>query len=114
MQILMNDNKEITSFAIVGSLENGFQINDELLPPDFKENFVPSKYIMDEGRIVLNDNYQSMDDKQEPRIPLSSHDDELWTMVANLQVQSMQNSIIAQQALQKVEDIENRGVVDGN
>ncbi|MGW7888603.1 phage protein [Staphylococcus xylosus] len=114
MLILLNDKNEITSYATVGSLENGFQINDELLPSDLKSNFTPYKYKLEDGRVVLNDNYKSTSELGEPRSSVTTHDEELWDMVANLQVQSMQNSMLAQQALQKVEDLESRGVVNDN
>lgn len=110
MQILFNDKKEITSFVTIGSLENGFQINDELLPLGFKENFEPLKYKLEDGKIIDNSEFKTTVEVSKPLPNTTTHDEELWEMVANLQVQSVQSNMIAQQALQKVEELENRGV----
>lgn len=112
MQILLNENKEIVSFATVGSLENGFQINDEFLPSDLKNNFEPYKYKLEDGKIVLNENYKPVIETGATSNNTMTRDDELWSMVANLQVQGVQANMIAQQALQKVEELEGRGVTN--
>ena len=113
MLILLNKDNVITSYATVGSLENGFQINDELLPSDLKTNFEPYKYKLEDGRIILNENYKATVELNESNIATATRDEMLWEMVANLQVQSVQANMVAQEALQKVQELENRGVVDG-
>ncbi|MDW3871256.1 DUF2977 domain-containing protein [Staphylococcus saprophyticus] len=110
MLILLNENNVITSYATVGSLENGFQINDELLPNDLKTNFEPYKYKLEDGRIILNEDYKPIPETNVINTPSNTRDEDLWQMVANLQVQNVQSNMIAQQALQKVDELENRGV----
>ncbi|MDW3788514.1 DUF2977 domain-containing protein [Staphylococcus saprophyticus] len=114
MLILLNENNVITSYATVGSLENGFQINDELLPNELKTNFEPYKYKLEEGRIVLNEDYKPISEINMNNTQSTTHDEDLWEVVANIQVQSVQSNMIAQQALQKVEELENRGGANDN
>ena len=55
MQILLNDKKEIISYAIVGGLDNGIDVDD--IPQDFIDNFKPLKYKYKNEKITLNKNY---------------------------------------------------------
>lgn len=55
MQILLNDKKEITSYAIVGGFENGIEIEE--IPTNFREMFKPKLYKYIDKQIVLNNDY---------------------------------------------------------
>lgn len=68
MQILLNNNNEITNYAIVGGFENGIEIEE--FPTNFRETFKPKLYKYIDSQIVLNDNYV---ENEEP--PKQKNDD---------------------------------------
>ncbi len=68
MQILLNSNNEITSYAIVGGFESGIEVDE--IPTNFREMFKPKRYKYIDSQIVLNDNYV---ENEEP--PKQKNDD---------------------------------------
>lgn len=119
MQILLNDKNEITNYAIVGGFENGIVIDN--IPSDFVISFKPYLYSYIEGNIVLNENYEVIDEEQPtqpPIIEMPSSDEELRKMFADMQVQivqantmcnqvSQQNANLSQEVVKLNKEIEN-------
>lgn len=60
MQILLNSDNEITSYATIGGFENGIEI--EKYPDTFTEMFEPRMFKYIDGAIVKNDNFNKSDD----------------------------------------------------
>ena len=60
MQILLNGDNEITSYATIGGFENGIEI--EKYPDTFTEMFEPRMFKYIDGAIVKNDNFNKSDD----------------------------------------------------
>lgn len=63
MQILLNDKKEITDYAVVGGFENGIEVDEN--PTNFREMFKPKLYKYIDNHIVLNDNY--IENEEQPK-----------------------------------------------
>ncbi len=59
MQIKLNGNNEIVSFAMIGTLDNGVEISKSLLPFSFVEEFKPGRYKYENGEIVFNQNFET-------------------------------------------------------
>lgn len=60
MQILLNKDNEITSFATIGGFENGIEIYN--YPDTFTEVFEPRMFKYIDGAIVKNDNFYKTDE----------------------------------------------------
>ena len=119
MQILLNSNNEITSYAIVGGLENGVEV--ETIPENFEITFKPLRYKYENNQIFLNESYsEEVDIPDKPIIVDNSigTDEELRKMFATMQVQlvqanlmvaelSQQNSDLAQEVVKLNQEIEN-------
>ena len=58
MQIKLNGNNEIVSFVTIGTLDNGIEINESLLPFSFVDEFKPGKFKYDNGSVVFNQNFE--------------------------------------------------------
>ena len=54
MRITINDNNEITGYAIVGGIEGDFEIDDSIIPHDFTQNYKPKYYLYQNEQIVVN------------------------------------------------------------
>lgn len=118
MQILVNENNLITSYAIVGGFEDGIEIDDSIVPQDFTQNYKPKYYSYQNEQIIVNPNYQTETPVQPttPTQPVMS-DDTLKYMVATLQKQSVQSNMKINKLLQdnqnlkaKVSELENKEV----
>ena len=119
MQILLNSNNEITSYAIVGGFENGVEV--ETIPENFEITFKPLRYKYENNQIFLNEGYsEEVDIPDKPIIVDNSigTDEELRKMFATMQVQlvqanlmvaelSQQNSDLAQELVKLNQEIEN-------
>ena len=55
MEILLNKDNEITSYAVIGGFENGIEIDK--YPDTFTDVFVPRMFKYVDGAIVKNDNF---------------------------------------------------------
>lgn len=60
MQILLNKDKEITSYAVIGGFENGIEIDK--YPDTFTDVFVPRMFKYVDGVIVKNDGFNVVDE----------------------------------------------------
>lgn len=126
MQILLNSNNEITSYAIVGGFENGVEV--ETIPENFEITFKPLRYKYENNQIFLNESYsEEVDIPDKPIIVDNSigTDEELRKMFATMQVQlvqanlmvaelSQQNSDLAQEVVKINEEIKNIKEGDNN
>lgn len=107
MQLLLDENKVIINYAVVGGFDNGFQINDEVLPPSFKEEFAPKKYKLIDGQISFNENYipiETEENETSIELPIGT-DDTLREMFANFQRQNVQANMMVYQLTQQNADL---------
>ncbi|HJG39059.1 MAG TPA: DUF2977 domain-containing protein [Staphylococcus saprophyticus] len=54
MQVLVNENNLIISYATVGGFENGIEINDSILPDTFVAEFKSCKFKYEDGVVSYN------------------------------------------------------------
>ncbi|WP_204256642.1 DUF2977 domain-containing protein [Mammaliicoccus sciuri] len=101
MQILLNDKKEITDYAIVGGFENGVEVAN--IPQDFINNFKPLKYKYENEQISLNEGYSEevSTPVQPPVVNTPANDEELRKMFASMQVQLVQANMMVMQLTQQ-------------
>lgn len=101
MQILINRENEIISFAIVGGFEDGFEVDN--IPDNFIVNFKPRYYIFEDNEIKVNENYKEKTDEiyEQPEIDLDENtkglDKELRNMFASMQIQIVQGNMMVSQ-----------------
>ncbi|EGQ0540360.1 DUF2977 domain-containing protein [Staphylococcus aureus] len=122
MQILMNKQNEIISFALIGGFEGGVYV--EQIPDNFSEMFQPKAFKYDNGEIVANEAYANDTGEQNSRkdpfrlndVPLDS---KLMHMLASIQKQvtqmskvslqtSKQNAMMAQQIVKLNKELEEK------
>ncbi len=91
MRILINKKNEIIDYAIVGSLDGDFEIDDSIVPQDFMIYFKPKRYLYNEGTIEVNSDFEEDTEIDLPTVPPTivapGTDEELRSMFANMQVQ---------------------------
>lgn len=56
INIKVNENNEITAYAIIGGV-SGVDIPIDILPDNFKENFDSKYYLYVDGNIEINPDY---------------------------------------------------------
>lgn len=101
MEVLLNDNNEIYSFAVVGGFEDGIEITN--YPSDFINNFKPRYYVFESNEVKVNKDYKEKTDEiyEQPEIDLNENtkglDKELRNMFANMQVQIVQGNMMVSQ-----------------
>ncbi len=69
MQIIINENNEITSYALIGSIKGGIEVND--YPKSFISEFEPKVFLYVNEQIIYNENYVSEID-----IPIAPNDND--------------------------------------
>lgn len=110
MQILMNDSKEIISFAMIGGFENGIEVSD--IPEDFIKHFSPKRYIYSDDAILFNPNY--FDEEQEISVPSPNEntgtDEELRKTYGNLQMSSVQIAKIVTKLAEQITELTKQNV----
>lgn len=101
MQILFNDKKEITDYAIVGGFENGVEVAN--IPQDFINNFKPLKYKYVDEQIFLNEDYSEevSTPVRPPIVNTPGTDEELRKMFADMQIQLVQANMMVMQLSQQ-------------
>lgn len=57
MQILVNDESEITDYVLLGQSTGGIEVVSEELPDNFFDAFKPKYYLYKDGQIILNKNW---------------------------------------------------------
>lgn len=101
MQIIINENNEITSYAVIGNMKDGIEVND--YPSAFTLEFKPRLYLYVDGQITFNENYTN--DIQPPIVDttqsVAGSDEELRKMFASMQVQLVQANMMVMQLTQQ-------------
>lgn len=57
MQILVDNNSIITSYATVGGFDGGIEIDDSILPDTFIPEFKSGKFMYENGEVTYNREY---------------------------------------------------------
>ena len=129
MRILVNNKNEIIDYAIVGSLDGDFEVDDSIVPQGFMLYFKPTRYLYKEGIIEVNNDFEEENEINLPSTPPTivtpGTDEELRVMFATMQVQlvqanlmvaelSQQNSELAQEVVKINEEIKNIKEGDNN
>lgn len=101
MRILINKKNEIIDYAIVGSLDGDFEIDDSIVPQDFMIYFKPKHYLYNEGTIEVNNDFEEENEINLPTVPPTivapGTDEELRVMFATMQVQLVQANTMVMQ-----------------
>ncbi|MEN0465990.1 DUF2977 domain-containing protein [Staphylococcus aureus] len=100
MKITVNDKNEVIGFVNTGGLRNSLDVDDNNVPIKFKEEFEPRKFVFTNGEIKYNSNFEKEDvpnaSNQQSASDLS--DEELRGMVASMQKQVVQSTMLSMQA----------------
>jgi len=105
MRILINKKNEIIDYAIVGSLDGDFEIDDSIVPQGFIVHFKPTRFLYNEGTIEVNNDFEEENEINLPTVPPTivapGTDEELCVMFATMQVQLVQaNTMVMQLSIQ--------------
>lgn len=63
LKITVNENDEITGYAIVGGIEDEISVTYEEVPTNFVENFKPKYYLFNNGEFKVNKNYKPTEEE---------------------------------------------------
>ncbi|MCM0577587.1 DUF2977 domain-containing protein [Staphylococcus aureus] len=100
MKITVNDKNEVIGYVNTGGLRNSLDVDDNNVPIKFKEEFEPRKFVFTNGEIKYNSNFEKEDvtnaSNQQNASDLS--DEELRRMVASMQKQVVQSTMLSMQA----------------
>ncbi len=100
MKITVNDKNEVIGYVNTGGLRNSLDVDDNNVPIKFKEEFEPRKFVFTNGEIKYNSNFEKEDvpnaSNQQTASDLS--DEELRRMVASMQKQVVQSTMLSMQA----------------
>ncbi|HFP7214897.1 TPA: DUF2977 domain-containing protein [Staphylococcus aureus] len=100
MKITVNDKNEVIGYVNAGGLRNSLDVDDNNVPIKFKEEFEPRKFVFTNGEIKYNSNFEKEDStnvsNQQNASDLS--DEELRRMVASMQKQVVQSTMLSMQA----------------
>ncbi|WP_065316483.1 DUF2977 domain-containing protein [Staphylococcus aureus] len=100
MKITVNDKNEVIGYVNTGGLRNSLDVDDNNVPIKFKEEFEPRKFVFTNGEIKYNNNFEKEDDSNTPSQQNASDlsDEELRRMVASMQKQVVQSTMLSMQA----------------
>ncbi|HDB4411254.1 TPA: DUF2977 domain-containing protein, partial [Staphylococcus aureus] len=94
------DKNEVIGYVNTGGLRNSLDVDDNNVPIKFKEEFEPRKFVFTNGEIKYNSNFEKEDStnasSQQNTSDLS--DEELRRMVASMQKQVVQSTMLSMQA----------------
>lgn len=97
MKITVNDKNEVIGYVNTGGLRNSLDVDDNNVPIKFKEEFEPRKFVFTNGEIKYNSNFEKEDvpnaSNQQNASDLS--DEELRRMVASMQKQVVQSTMLS-------------------
>lgn len=113
MKIEVNENNEIISFAKVGEIENGVEIDDAIGSILLKGNFKPRKYTYINSEIVENPDYvePEIGEVTSPKPPVTpGFDEELRKVFGNLQMSSVQTAKIVNDLSNQVAELTKQNV----
>ncbi|HAR6957977.1 TPA: DUF2977 domain-containing protein [Staphylococcus aureus] len=100
MKITVNDKNEVIGYVNTGGLRNSLNVDDNNVPIKFKEEFEPRKFVFTNGEIKYNNNFEKEDDSNTPSQQTATDlsDEELRRMVASMQKQVVQSTMLSMQA----------------
>jgi hypothetical protein len=103
MRITVNENNEITGYAIIGGIEGDFEISDDIIPQEFILNYKLKYYLYQNEQIIVNPNYEEESNTPyiPPMITSNGTDDLLRKMFANMQEQLVQGNTMVMQVTQQ-------------
>ncbi|QOB60817.1 DUF2977 domain-containing protein [Staphylococcus aureus] len=103
MKITVNDKNEVIGYVNTGGLRNSLDVDDNNVPIKFKEEFEPRKFVFTNGEIKYNNNFEKEDDLNTPGQQTASDlsDEELRSMVANMQMQMTQVNMLTMKLTQQ-------------
>lgn len=84
MQILVNDNNLITSYATIGGFDGAIEVDDTLVPDTFISEFKPKKFLYEDGKISYNPEYENIPNDSDNNKNLQTEVDSLKQQVADL------------------------------
>ena len=58
MQIKINADSEIISYAVIGEVENGITVDRDVVPDNFEADFKPLYFVFRDKIIEINENYK--------------------------------------------------------
>ncbi|SCS96613.1 DUF2977 domain-containing protein [Staphylococcus aureus] len=100
MKVTVNDKNEVIGYVNTGGLRNSLDVDDNNVSIKFKEEFEPRKFVFTNGEIKYNSNFEKEDvpnaSNQQNASDLS--DEELRRMVASMQKQVVQSTMLSMQA----------------
>ncbi|ODJ51812.1 hypothetical protein BFR40_07395 [Brochothrix thermosphacta] len=65
MQIKINADSEIISYAVIGDVENGITVECEVIPENFEADFKPLYFVYKDKEIRVNENYKEPNENGE-------------------------------------------------
>lgn len=100
MKITVNDKNEVIGYVNTGGLRNSLDVDDNNVPIKFKEEFEPRKFVFTNGEIKYNSNFEKEDSTNASSRQSASDlsDEELRRMVASMQKQVVQSTMLSMQA----------------
>lgn len=116
MIVNLNNNNEIVGFATVGSMENGIEISDSILPDTFVAEFKPKKFKYENGKVINNPNYVENESRegepvQDTKQPIYiGSDAELRKAYGNLQMSSVQTAKVVNELSRQVAELTKENV----
>lgn len=113
MKISINENNEIMSFAKVGEIDNGIEIEESVGYILLESGFKPGKYLYTDGEIIDNPDYiePEVGETLPPKLPeFPGSDEELRKVFGNLQMSSVQTSRIVYDLSAQVAELTKQNV----
>ncbi|HHV6106532.1 TPA: DUF2977 domain-containing protein [Staphylococcus aureus] len=100
MKITVNDKNEVIGYVNTGGLRNSLDVDDNNVPIKFKEEFEPRKFVFTNGEVKYNNNFEKEETSNTPSQQNASDlsDEELRRMVASMQKQVVQSTMLSMQA----------------
>lgn len=63
LNIVVNENDEITQYAIIGGVgDDSIFVPYSIVPDDFRENYAKGYYLYKDGKITVNPDYKPVQD----------------------------------------------------
>lgn len=97
MQILVNENNLITSYATIGGFDGGIEIDESTIPDTFIPEFKNGKFKYEDGNVVYNREYTEPVKDIEP----PTNNEIMQQEVDSLKQQVEDLSVLIQQLLNK-------------
>ncbi|TWW13589.1 hypothetical protein LABALGNA3A7_05120 [Dellaglioa algida] len=107
MKIVLNDKQEIISYVIFGDIENSIEY-DYVIPDGFEAQFKPSFFMVENGAIRLNPNYEAPITDNPETVPTQTDKTIAQLMLQQAQQKMRQDKFNAQLLLEVAQLKENK------